>query len=239
VTIDGQERSKVLLLIARSPGHPARTAGSAIGVSVSSQAESSVFVSLQSGPLEPGAGFHVASGALAGRDLAMFALPLRVELRADMRLHVLVSPLPPRADDVVERILPLGIQVVSLAADPRARVAVVRLANPSRYRAADADRAALQARLAPHLDADSLPQALRDAGLLAGGSVPESVEGILAIITGIESAQVRRLITEWLGRPPADLAALFDGGVTSTPTGAATGDATGTSTPVRLVGSTV
>ena len=172
--------------------------------------ESSTFVSLQSGPREPGAGVHVARGALLRSDLAVFAVPRHVELRSDMRLHVLVSPIGPGESDVIERILPRLIDVTSLEADPLARVAVVRLANPSRYAGPGSDREspeALQARLAPLLlDGASLPQALAEAGLLPSQSAGAPVERILADIVRIELLQARHLITYRLGRLPPDIA---------------------------------
>jgi hypothetical protein len=164
------------------------------------------FVSLQSGPREPGAGVHVANGVLLGNDLAVFALPRHVDLRPDMRLHVLISPVRPAEDDVIERILPRSVDVTSLEADPQARVAVVRLANVSRYASRGADIEALTAQLAPFLDRPGLPRALQDAGLFGAEPVGPRPEITLAYVARVEAAQGRRMISHRLGRLPAEVA---------------------------------
>lgn len=166
----------------------------------------SPFVSLQSGPREPGAGVHVASGVLLGNDLAVFGLPRHVDLRPDMRLHVLISPVRPVEDDVIERILPRHVDVSSLEADPQIRVAVVRLANVSRYVFHGVDREHLKAQLAPFLDRPDLQCALQDAGLLGAAPGSPRVERTLADVVRVEAAQARRMISHRLGRLPEDIA---------------------------------
>jgi hypothetical protein len=184
-----------------------RATGPEIGVPVSNQrSEPSPFVSLQSGPREPGLGVHIASGVLLGSDCAIFALPRHVDLRSDMRLHVMVSPVGPAEDDVIERILPRHVEVTSLEADPQARVAVIGLANVSRYAGSVTDPQALTARLAPFLDRPSLPRALQDAGILSVEPGGHRVEAALADVARVESVQARRMIRHRLGRLPEDMA---------------------------------
>ena len=165
-----------------------------------------LFVSLQSGPREPGAGVHVASGVLLGNDLAVFPLPTHVDLRRDMRLHILISPVEPAEDDVIERILPRHVDVSSLEADPQARVAVVQLANVSRYASKGVDPSALKAKLAPFFDRPNLQRALQDAGVLADGPGRPRAERTLADVVRVEAAQAGRMISYRLGRLPEDLA---------------------------------
>ena len=171
------------------------------------QHEAAPLVSLQSGPREPGAGVHIASGVLLGSDLAVFPLPRHVDLSSDVRLHVLVSPVAPAEDDVVERILPRQVDITSLQAAPQERVALVRLASPSRYGSGSADPAELTARLVPFLDRPDLPQALHDAGVLGTQPVGRGLERALADVLRIEVAQSRRLISHRLGRHPVEISA--------------------------------
>ena len=168
--------------------------------------ESSTFVSLQSGPREPGAGVHVVSGVLLGNDLAVFVLPGHVELRSDLRLHVMISPAAPVEDDVIERILPRRIDVMSGETDPAARVALVSLANPSRYAAAPAEREKLRSRVTAFLRGTSLPTALADAGLMAAEVRPGGVDRMLAEVVRIESRQGRHMIRHRLGQEATELA---------------------------------
>jgi hypothetical protein len=153
----------------------------------------------------------VAIGALLRREVAVFALPRHVELRSDMRLHVLISPVGPRYDDVIERVLPHRVSVMSLVADPQAKVAVVRLANPSRYAGPDSERSEIGARLASFMndpaamDGETLSHALEQAGLLPGEPSGAPVERVLADIVRIELVQVRNMITVRLSRSPAEI----------------------------------
>ena len=162
--------------------------------------EPPLFVSLQSGPREPGAGVHIAAGALLGSDLAIFALPRHVDLCADVRLHVLISPRAAGPADVIERILPQHMVISSSESDPQDRVVVILLANRSRYAAAAADPQALTTRVAPFLDGPSLPHVLRAAGLLPSEHGGCSVESVLTAILQVETAQTRKMISFRLGR---------------------------------------
>jgi hypothetical protein len=148
---------------------------------------------------------HLALGAFVGPDRVIFDLPANLIIRDDAQLEVLISPAAPRRGDVIEHIRPLQVLIRSLDTSPDSRVALVPLAQDSRY------GAALSA-----ITRDELQQALESAreiwsALIELRVVPRVLRDVdpttaLSRITEIETFQRNRLVTQSLGRSPHEIA---------------------------------
>jgi hypothetical protein len=148
---------------------------------------------------------HLALGAFVGPDRVIFDLPANLIIRDDAQLEVLISPAAPRPGDIIERIRPLQVLIRSLDTSPDSRVALVPLAQDSRYGAA-----------LPGITRDELQQALEGAreiwsALIELRVVPRVLRDVdpttaLSRITEIETLQRNRLVTQSLGRSPNEIA---------------------------------
>jgi hypothetical protein len=140
---------------------------------------------------EPALG-HLALGVLVASDRAVFDLPTDLVIGDDARLEVLVSPTAPGDTDVIEHIRPLQVLVRSLETTPRARVALVPLAQDSRYGAA-----------LPKVDQADFASALERTGEIWAALIELRV--VRAPLRDVDPSRVLNRIVEIELRQRADL----------------------------------
>lgn len=166
---------------------------------------SEIAVSLQDRSLDRrSSGCHLALGVLLTAEQAVFDLPADRAFGDAPQLEVLIAPMGAWRD-VIERIRPLQVLVRSLEETPRARVALVPLAQPSRYGAAR-----------PRLDQVAVQRALERTGELWSALIDLKLARrplrdvdpaeLLDRFDEIEAAQLRSLVQIRLGRTPEEIA---------------------------------
>ncbi|MEU4513620.1 hypothetical protein AB0G05_29325 [Nonomuraea wenchangensis] len=148
---------------------------------------------------------HLALGVLLTAEQAVFDLPADRAFGDAPQLEVLIAPVGAGRRDVIERIRPSQVLVRSLEETPRARVALVPLAQPSRYGAAR-----------PRLDQVAVRRALERTGEIWSALIDLKLARrplrdvdpaeLLDRFDEIEAAQLRSLVQIRLGRTPAEIA---------------------------------
>ncbi|NJP92033.1 hypothetical protein HCN51_21645 [Nonomuraea sp. FMUSA5-5] len=148
---------------------------------------------------------HLALGVLITAEQAVFDLPADVEFGDAPQLDVLIAPVGAGERDVIERIRPLQVLVRSLRETPWARVALVPLAQPSRYGAAR-----------PRLDRDVVERALERTGEIWSALIELKLARrplrdvhpaeLLDRLDGIVARQLHSLVQIRLERTPGEIA---------------------------------
>lgn len=165
-----------------------------------------IVVSLQDRALDrPSARCHLALGLLITAEQAVFDLPADLPFRDEARLEVLIAPESAGERDVIERIRPLQVLVRSLEETPEARVALVPLAQPSRYGASR-----------PLLSPVEVEEALQRTGEIWSALIDLNIArrplrdvdptAILDRLDAIERVQQSSLVSVLIGRTPGEIA---------------------------------
>jgi hypothetical protein len=148
---------------------------------------------------------HRALGVLIGTDIAVFDLAPGADVSDDAELEVLVAPSAPGPDDVIERIRPLQVVIASLDSSPDTRIALVTLAQDSRYGGP-----------LPTFTRDEFFDALRNSleiwsALQLVGVAPSSLQRVdpgaaLSRIAAAETSWRSRLVRRSVARTPEEIA---------------------------------
>jgi hypothetical protein len=148
---------------------------------------------------------HIALGAFIGSNLTIFQLSVGQGLSDGARLEVLISPTEPGRDDVIERIRPLQVLIRSLTNSPGSGIALVPLAQASRYGSASRTRtrSELQAELQRSGDIWS---ALRQLGMVDRSLHEIDASRALRQIAELETVQRLRVVHEQRGLSAEELA---------------------------------
>ena len=148
---------------------------------------------------------HRALGLLVTAEQAVFDLPAELVFGEEAQLEVLIAPSAAGERDVIERIRPLQVLVRSLEETPEARVALVPLAQPSRYGAS-------RTLLSP----DDVEQALQRTGEIWSALIDLRIArrplrdvdptAVLERLDELERIQKASLVSVLLGRTPGEIA---------------------------------